>query len=106
MPRSIFRLLARASITLMVLALAPFGASAAPQCAPRADAIERLYKRYKEIPVGIGVIHNGSLMEVFASEGGSTWSILVTSPQGWSCLVAAGEAWRHASPQAHFPPEL
>ena len=28
---------------------------------------------------------------------GATWSIIVTRPNGMSCLVAAGEAWRELS---------
>ena len=36
--------------------------------------------------------HYGGLIEVLANR--KTWSIIITSPQGMSCLVAAGEGWR------------
>ena len=30
---------------------------------------------------------------MFTSDGGATWTIILTRPGGTSCLVAAGEAW-------------
>ena len=32
-------------------------------------------------------------MEVLTSPDGGTWTIIVTTPQGFACLVAAGEGW-------------
>jgi hypothetical protein len=40
------------------------------------------------------VTHNGGLVEVLSTGNGTTWSIIVTTPTGMSCLVAAGEGWR------------
>ena len=34
---------------------------------------------------------------------GKTWSIIITSPQGMSCLVAAGEGWRMMEKLAREP---
>lgn len=34
------------------------------------------------------------LVETLATDTGSTWSIVVTSPNGKSCLLAAGTDWR------------
>jgi hypothetical protein len=36
---------------------------------------------------------NGHLVEVFASNDGTSWTIVVTRPDGWSCIVAVGEDW-------------
>ncbi len=33
-------------------------------------------------------------MEVLSTGDGDTWSIIITTPKGMSCLVAAGEGWR------------
>ncbi len=49
-------------------------------------------KPYSEIPVAMGLASNGGVIEVLASENGS-WTLLVTMPDGTSCVLAAGESW-------------
>ena len=63
-------------------------------CELRSKLIERLAATYKETSVATGLAHDGKLVEVLTNAGGETWSIIVTSPQGVSCLVATGEDWR------------
>ena len=46
---------------------------------------------------------NGKLVEVLTNASGETWSIIITSPQGVSCLVATGEGWRKLEPQLADP---
>ena len=53
-----------------------------------------LANKYKEAPVAVGVTNTGGLVEVYSTGDGNTWTIIVTTPQGMSCLVAAGEGWR------------
>ena len=62
-------------------------------CAPRADALRRLTETYGETRRGIGMVQQGAVMEVFASDDTGTWTITVTMPDGMTCLVAAGEAY-------------
>ncbi len=69
-------------------------AIAAPQCDQRDSVLQLLSKKYKEAPVAIGVTNTGGLVEVLSTGSGSTWSIIVTTPNGMSCLVAAGEGWQ------------
>lgn len=73
-------------------------AHAEPQCNTRDSVLSQLKEKYNEVPVNLGVTHNGGLIEVIASPEGKSWSILITSPQGMSCLVAAGEGWRMLTP--------
>jgi len=54
--------------------------------------------------VALGVTNNGGLVEVLSTNEGTTWSIIVTAPDGKSCLVAAGEGWR-ALEQVALDPE-
>lgn len=75
-------------------ALVSSGAMAAPQCEQRDTVIKLLEDKYKEAPVAIGVTNNGGLVEVLSNNDGGTWSIIVTTPAGVSCLVAAGEGWK------------
>lgn len=72
--------------------LAPSEAAAQASCGPRDQLVKLLAERYKEDPVGIGLTQPGQVLEVFASQGG-TWSMLMTMPDGKTCLIAAGENW-------------
>ncbi len=61
-------------------------------CTLRTNALSQLEAQYKERPVSIGLSASGAVVEVVASETGS-WTILVTTPQGMSCMIATGEHW-------------
>jgi len=78
-------------------------AAAEPQCDRRDNVLKLLSKKYKENPVAVGVTNNGGLVEVLSANEGSTWSIIVTTPKGMSCLVAAGEGWRELEAAALDP---
>ncbi len=69
-------------------------ASAATNCETRKKIVEQLAQKYQETSVAIGLGNDGKLVEVLSNSNGGTWTIIVTSPKGVSCLVAAGEAWR------------
>lgn len=97
MPRTPTLLRAVAAIGLAIAQ--PGGAGAQAQgatgraCAARAQVVERLAERYGETLQSMGVNSNNGLLEVYASEATGTWTILVTDPDGTSCLVAAGQMW-------------
>ena len=70
-------------------------AQAQPQCNKRDNVLALLAKKYQETPIAAGVTNTGGLVEVLTDIKSGTWTIIVTTPQGMSCLVAAGEGWRH-----------
>ena len=73
----------------------PLSANAQLQmCNSRADTVKNLEERFKEKTVAIGLAANGQVMEVWASEYGETYTIIITDPQGHSCMIASGEAWQ------------
>ncbi len=76
------------------VAVIAWPAAAQPQCSPRDNVLKMLESKYKEAPVAVGVTNNGGLVEVLSTGQGETWSIIITTPQGVSCLIAAGEGWR------------
>jgi hypothetical protein len=76
----------------------PLAAKAEPACGHHADVLKELADRYKETPVALGLASNGNLLEVFSTDNGATWTIIVTSPNGTSCLVAAGQDWQPTKP--------
>lgn len=63
-------------------------------CDQRKNVLGHLAKKYQEAPIAIGVTSTGSLVEVLTTGDGETWTIIVSSPNGMSCLLAAGEGWR------------
>ena len=71
----------------------PGAALAQDSCTTRQEVGSYLLSEFSEAPVALGVANNGSLIEVFASEDRTTWTIMLTQPDGTSCLVAAGQAW-------------
>jgi hypothetical protein len=76
-------------------------AMAAPEiCGTRADLLKELTQRYSEAPVAIGLANSGALVEILTNDNGSTWSIMVSQPNGTSCLVAAGKEWQELKPDA------
>lgn len=93
---------AGAGLTLATLMLAtPVRAQMA--CAPHDQAARNLDARFQERPVAAGVAASGGLIEVFAAPGGS-FTILVTRPDGISCLVAAGDGRTTTAPTATSDP--
>ena len=94
-------------VTLLALALilsprAP--ASAQSVCVTHAEMTKKLGKGYSESRVGIGLASNGGVVEVYSAGDGSTWSLIITTPDGLSCMVAAGEAWENL-PKVALGPE-
>ena len=67
-------------------------------CDFRDKIVAHLELKYQEHIVGRGINNAGAMVELFSSADGLTWSIVITRPDGWACLVGAGEAWREVEP--------
>ena len=76
----------------MMMASSP--ALAAKQCDDRDAILKTLASKYSEAPVAIGVTNNGGLVEILTTGDGKTWTLIMSSPKGMSCLVAAGQGWK------------
>jgi hypothetical protein len=72
-------------------AQAPPATAVAPACHSHADLAKMLGQKFAEQPSALGVQANGHLVEVFVSNEGTSWTIMLTRPDGWSCIVAVGE---------------
>jgi hypothetical protein len=88
--------------TGMVIASGAFASAATAQTAPggmrmpchnATEIAKQLSSKYDEAPVAFGLQSNGNLLQVYASEDKGTWTVVSTSPQGLSCIVAAGKRW-------------
>ena len=74
--------------------LASTPAVAQAQCDSRDKILSTLSKKYSEEPIAVGLTSKGGLVEVLSTGDGNTWTIIMSTPDGKSCLVAAGEGWR------------
>lgn len=61
-------------------------------CGERLKIIEILAKQYKEVPRAMAITGANTFMEIFTSPSG-TWTTLITTPTGQTCIVASGEGW-------------
>jgi len=77
----------------MLALLQPEPATAQNACMPRDGLLEKLGRKYREKPIAAGLASNGQVVELFSSPGGLTWTLVVTTPTGISCLIASGQAW-------------
>jgi len=88
----------RTSLCLLIgaiLGLPAPAAAQAPLCADRAEFISALSSKYAEVPVAMGIANNGSsIVEILVSKGGASWTIILSLPDGASCVIAAGENWQ------------
>ena len=65
------------------------------QCMPRDDILKGLAGKFHEAPVSQAVVNGGrAMLEVFRTVDGSTWSVVLTNPQGCSVMIASGEDWQ------------
>ena len=72
-------------------------------CGPYPDIVKLLSIELSETLVSSGLHQNGNLIQVFASPVGG-WSMVITRPDGLSCISSAGEGWHNETLQiAHEP---
>ncbi len=89
------------TVTLTVTLAAP-GAQAQqadPFCDARTTLLMFLNGKYAEKTSAMGLANNGAVVEILNSENG-TWTILVTTPNGVSCLLATGKHWQQVVAKA------
>ena len=78
-------------------------ANGRPVCGPRDQALRQLENRHSEQVFGRGLAPDGTaIVELFVSKSGS-WTVLVSRPDGRSCIVAAGESWHQIKPLVGSP---
>ncbi len=84
---------------ILALLLASAPASAQPACLPHGKLVDLLDGRYSEQRIAVGLESNGRLFEIFATNDGATWTMVITTPNGASCVVAAGLEWQDDKPK-------
>ena len=93
MQRHVFRTLA-----LGALLVVPGQAVANAMCADRAKFVDQLEKKYSEQISARGLQSSDRLLEIFTSSETGSFTVLLTRPDGVSCVLATGTNWVQAAP--------
>jgi hypothetical protein len=62
-------------------------------CGQRTKIVSQIKKIYSEQLVSVGKNKGGQMVEVYRAVDKNTWTIIATSPNGFSCIVQAGSDW-------------
>lgn len=82
------------ALTAIMVSATP--AAAQGVCAERNSLVTKLQQDFSEAPSAAGISDSGAVIEVLSARDGKTWTILMTTPDGVSCVLATGEAWERA----------
>ena len=88
------RMIASVLLAAMFLA-APNAVVAQANCGPREKILEAAILQYKELPTARAVTAGNRLLEVLTSPDGETWTVIISHPNGMSCIMATGEGWEN-----------
>lgn len=108
MTRKTTSALTAAALAAAALAFQPLSAAAqgaddgSTPCAERNNIVQTLDSQYEESPRAIGLVSKEAVLEVFVSETG-TWTVVVTNPEGVSCVLAAGQSWEEIPVASNAP---
>lgn len=95
MPFNTHKMLLALSVGIVGIMLTANSALANPaNCAQRAEMVEKLKIRFGESRQSIGLTPGGQALELFAHLEKGTWTILLTLPNGTSCMMASGHAYQ------------
>ena len=62
-------------------------------CDTHDSIVEMLGDKYGETWRGGGLAGPTAIFEIWASEATGTWTILKTTPNGFTCIMAVGDGW-------------
>ena len=86
-----------AASAIMIALAGDAAARGARHCAARDVVVERLANGYGETRQAVGLGANNAMVEVFASDETGSWTILVTTATGMSCLMASGQSFEEVA---------
>lgn len=66
----------------------------AQTCGDRSKMIGFLDRDYQESRSGLGLATSGAVVELFTAKSG-TWTMLITRPDGRTCVIGSGEGWEN-----------
>lgn len=88
------RLLSISALAIGAVSLTSVDAQAQMACGKRDAVVAKLGDKYGEVRRGGGLTGSTAIFEVWASESTGTWTILKTTPDGLTCVMAVGDGWQ------------
>lgn len=85
-------LIASTLVCLSTLAASTAAAQTA-NCSTRDHVVGHLADRFGEARQSIGLASGNRIVEMFASPETGTWTLTMTTPDGRTCIIGAGQAW-------------
>jgi len=88
------------AVGLFIGLMTPSLPAQAAGCAKREQVVERLKTRYSESLTAGGLQasrNSQTIVEVWASKETGTFTVILTTPEGMSCVVATGTDWFQAA---------
>jgi len=82
-------------ILAVLLITWPFAVQGQSFCMKHSDFVAEVAREFQETLVGFGLLSDNRIFEVFASSEGATFTIVVTTPEGITCPIGAGQGWRN-----------
>ena len=73
--------------------MAPHSGFAMPHCGDRESVAATLSDNYEEQHFASGLQSETGLLEIWASDELGTWTVLLTRPDGQTCVMASGTHW-------------
>ncbi len=77
-----------------------------PTCAPADVVAYHLETEYRETLMNFGRVNGDVVLKLYTTPTGSTWTVVLDTDGGVSCLVAAGKKWRDRLPAPAPEPQL
>lgn len=99
-----FKRLLTSALVFGMAALAP-PAVAQPLCGPRLAIANWLSTTFNEARAAVGLIEPDHVLELWVAEETQGWTILITRPDGISCIVASGARWTALDPDGGLAAE-
>lgn len=84
-----------AALVFGLAATAPPAFAQSIPCGNRELITDRLGDSFHEAQLGIGLQSDNRLIEIWSSTESGSWTILLTRPDGASCVLASGQNWLH-----------
>lgn len=90
-----FKRIVSSALVIGVVALAPPAhAQSALTCQLREKLVRTLENRYNESLDSMGLQGPQLLLEIWSAEDTGSFTVLLTKPNGISCIVASGNNWQ------------
>jgi len=67
-------------------------------CGTNTCVTKMLFKKYGELPRGMGLSYNGAVIQLFTNEITAKWSVVQRQPSGKACITIFGDGWIVTTP--------